>query len=142
MVKDWASTCDWNCERKSVDLQSSNVKVNFHWTLFLIFHVSGVETIVRFLFFFNCRKIPILGKHTKKITCGAWSQQNLLALGSEDKTISVSNAEGDTIRQTSLRAEPSDLDFSEMKTDERSTMGENTVSRLFTVASSPFASSL
>ena len=73
------------------------------------------------------RKIPILGKHTKKITCGAWSQQNLLALGSEDKTISVSNAEGDTIRQTSLRADPSDLLFSEMKTDERSTMGENTV---------------
>ena len=68
-----------------------------------------------------------MGKHTKKITCGAWSQQNLLALGSEDKTISISNAEGDTIRQTSLRADPSDLSFSEMKTDERSTMGENTV---------------
>ena len=31
------------------------------------------------------------------------------------------------MRQTSLRADPSDLLFSEMKTDERSTMGENTV---------------
>lgn len=59
--------------------------------------------------------------------CGAWSQQNLLALGSEDKTISVSNAEGDTIRQASLRADPADVQFSEMKGDERSTMGENTV---------------
>ena len=66
------------------------------------------------------RKIPILGKHTKRITCGCWSSQvytyklainanfvfehvsclqNLLALGSEDKTLSISNAEGDTLRQ-------------------------------------------
>ena len=69
-----------------------------------------------------------MGKHVKKITCGAWSQQNLLALGSEDKTISISNAEGDTVRQTSVRAEPSEIQFSEMKADERSNMGESTVS--------------
>ncbi|XP_013417652.1 WD repeat-containing protein 19 [Lingula anatina] len=74
------------------------------------------------------RKIPILGKHTKKITCGAWSSQNLLALGSQDNTLTISNAEGDTIRQTNLRAEPSDIQFSEMKGDERSQMGDNTVS--------------
>lgn len=74
------------------------------------------------------RKVPILGKHTKRITCGAWSKQNLLALGSEDRTISISNAEGDTIRQTSIRAEPSEIQFSEMKTDERSHIGDNTVS--------------
>ena len=74
------------------------------------------------------RKVPILGKHSKRITCGAWSNQNLLALGGEDKCITVSNAEGDTLRQTSVRAEPSDVQFSEMKTDERSAMGENTVS--------------
>ncbi|KAL3878608.1 hypothetical protein ACJMK2_030942 [Sinanodonta woodiana] len=74
------------------------------------------------------KKIPILGKHTKKITCGAWSKENLLALGSEDKTITISNNEGDTVRQTSLRAEPADIQFSEMKGDERSQIGENTVS--------------
>ncbi|GFR90645.1 WD repeat-containing protein 19-like [Elysia marginata] len=74
------------------------------------------------------RKIPIIGKHTKRITCGAWSAENLLALGSDDKTISISNADGDTLRQTQLRAEPSDVDFSEMKGDERSSIGENTVS--------------
>ena len=73
------------------------------------------------------RKIPIIGKHTKKITCGAWSAQGLLALGSEDKSITVSNAEGDTIRQTALRAEPGNVQFSEMKGDERSSIGENTV---------------
>ncbi|XP_052278623.1 WD repeat-containing protein 19-like isoform X1 [Dreissena polymorpha] len=74
------------------------------------------------------RKIPIIGKHSRKITCGAWSNENLLALGSEDKTITISNAEGDTLRQTSTRDLPSDVQFSEMKGDERSAMGENTVS--------------
>ncbi|XP_064636625.1 WD repeat-containing protein 19-like isoform X3 [Lineus longissimus] len=74
------------------------------------------------------RKVPILGKHTKKITCGAWSTQNLLALGSDDHAITISNADGDTVRQTTVRASPSDIQFSEMKGDERSAMGENTVS--------------
>lgn len=74
------------------------------------------------------RKIPVLGKHTKRITCGCWSSQNLLALGSDDRTVTVSNHEGDTIRQTSLRGEPSDVYFSVMKTDERSSPGESTVS--------------
>ena len=75
-----------------------------------------------------CRKIPIIGKHSRRITCGAWSNENLLALGSEDKTITISNSDGDTIRQTSTRAEPGDVQFSEMKGDERSQIGENTVS--------------
>ncbi|XP_033828361.1 WD repeat-containing protein 19 [Periophthalmus magnuspinnatus] len=74
------------------------------------------------------RKIPVLGKHTKKITCGCWSSQNLLALGSEDNTLTISNHEGDTIRQTTLRGEPAEIYFSVKKTDERSTHGESTIS--------------
>lgn len=74
------------------------------------------------------RKIPVLGKHTKKITCGCWSSQNLLALGSEDNTLTISNNEGDTVRQTTLRGEPAEIYFSVKKTDERSTHGESTVS--------------
>jgi WD repeat-containing protein 19 len=50
----------------------------------------------------------------------------LLALGSEDKTLSISNTEGDTLRIISLRSEPSDIQFSEMKLDER-VDGEHTV---------------
>eukprot|EP00794_Sanderia_malayensis_P019431 gene19431-21353_t len=75
------------------------------------------------------RKIPILGKHSKKITCGAWNSENLLALGSEDKSITISNADGDTLNQTSTRNEPSAIQFSVMKTDERASQsGETTVS--------------
>ena len=36
-------------------------------------------------------------------------------LGSEDRTLSISNVEGDTLRVATLRAEPSDVQFSEMK---------------------------
>lgn len=72
--------------------------------------------------------MPIRGKHTKKITCGAWSKQNLLALGGEDKMLTINNAEGDIIRQMSLRSDPTEIQFSEMKMAERNPVGENTVS--------------
>ncbi|XP_058458948.1 WD repeat-containing protein 19 isoform X2 [Malaya genurostris] len=75
------------------------------------------------------KRIPILGKHTKRITCGAWSTENILALGSEDKFLSLSNEEGDTLRSVQLRDIPSDMHFAEMKTDER-VPGENTISMI------------
>uniref|UniRef100_A0A8D0PNN3 WD repeat-containing protein 19 n=1 Tax=Sus scrofa TaxID=9823 RepID=A0A8D0PNN3_PIG len=74
------------------------------------------------------RKIPVLGKHTKRITCGCWNAENMLALGGEDKMITVSNQEGDTIRQTPVRSEPSDMQFSMMKTDDRTSAAESTIS--------------
>ncbi|KAK4886815.1 hypothetical protein RN001_003086 [Aquatica leii] len=73
------------------------------------------------------KRTPIIGKHSKKITCGSWNRENLLALGSEDKTFSISSVEGDTLRIVTLRGEPSEIQFSEMKLDER-LGGENTVS--------------
>ena len=45
------------------------------------------------------KKIPVLGKHSKKITCGAWSLDNRLALGSEDKNMTLSSSKGDTLEQ-------------------------------------------
>lgn len=45
------------------------------------------------------RFLSFSGKHTRRITCGCWSTENLLALGGEDKMITISNQEGDTIRQ-------------------------------------------
>jgi|SRR6218665_3221016 len=73
------------------------------------------------------RKIPMLGKHTKKITSGGWSKEGLLALGGEDRVLTVSNAEGDSLRQISIQGEISDIQFSKMKADEKSSIGENTV---------------
>ncbi|KAJ2938867.1 hypothetical protein O0L34_g18496 [Tuta absoluta] len=73
------------------------------------------------------KRVPIIGKHTKKITCAAWNKDSILVLGSEDKTLSINNADGDTLRVISLRDAPYDLQFSEMKTDERAA-GENTIS--------------
>ena len=70
----------------------------------------------------------MLGKHTKKIKCGCWSKQNYLALAGDDHTLSVSNSDGDTVKEFTVQGDPSDVQFSEMKADERSGFGENTVS--------------
>lgn len=70
-----------------------------------------------------------MGKHSKRITCGAWSKDNILALGSEDKTFSLSSEDGDSLRVIHLRDIPSDMCFAEIKTDER-VPGENTVTRV------------
>ncbi|XP_045492796.1 WD repeat-containing protein 19 [Colias croceus] len=73
------------------------------------------------------KRIPIIGKHTKKITCAAWNRDSILVLGSDDKSLSINNSDGDTLRVITLRDIPNELQFSEMKTDER-VAGENTIS--------------
>ncbi|XP_024914661.1 WD repeat-containing protein 19-like isoform X1 [Cynoglossus semilaevis] len=93
--------------------------------------VLAVGTVKGNLLIYNHQslyKIPILGKHTKKISCGCWSAQNLLALGSDDNTVSISNEDGNTIRQTTLRGKPSDMCFSMMKTTEGSPKEDSTLS--------------
>ncbi|XP_001606822.2 WD repeat-containing protein 19 isoform X1 [Nasonia vitripennis] len=75
----------------------------------------------------NAKRIPILGKHRKRIICGAWSMEGLLALAGEDKILTVSTSDGDTRREIELHGDPSDIQFSEMKMDQR-VGGENTVS--------------
>lgn len=74
------------------------------------------------------RKVPILGKHNKKIICGAWSNENRLALGGIDNTVTVSDKEGKTLHQFNIREMPSLMQFSEMKGNTRSDIGQNTVS--------------
>uniref|UniRef100_A0A8C4PW69 WD repeat-containing protein 19 n=1 Tax=Eptatretus burgeri TaxID=7764 RepID=A0A8C4PW69_EPTBU len=76
------------------------------------------------------RKIHILGKHNNKITCGAWSSQNLLALGSDDNTLSISDLEGVTLLQKSICGNLREMHFSTMKTNDQSEEGEKTVSLL------------
>ena len=62
---------------------------------------------------------------------GCWSRDNLLALGSEDKTLTISTDNGETIRQVLLRDTPSQIVFSERKQDSRSKLIEGTVSLHF-----------
>ncbi|XP_008585750.1 PREDICTED: WD repeat-containing protein 19 [Galeopterus variegatus] len=102
---------------------------------FLLWSKDGsflaVGTIKGNLLIYNrqtSRKIPVLGKHTERITCGCWNAENLLALGGEDKMITVSNQEGDTIQQTSVSSEPSNMQFSMMKTDDRTSAAKSTIS--------------
>lgn len=59
----------------------------------------------------NRKKVPILGKHSKKIVAGAWSMDNKLTLGAEDNTITISNENGDAIAQRVLKHTPTDLQF-------------------------------
>eukprot|EP01065_Artemidia_motanka_P034939 TRINITY_DN4291_c0_g1_i2.p1 TRINITY_DN4291_c0_g1~~TRINITY_DN4291_c0_g1_i2.p1 ORF type:complete len:1462 (+),score=461.23 TRINITY_DN4291_c0_g1_i2:98-4483(+) len=62
------------------------------------------------------KKMQSMGKHTKRITCGVWSQSNKLALGGDDKVLTISNAEGDTLDQAHMKHEPMQIQFSDMKT--------------------------
>lgn len=53
------------------------------------------------------RKIPTIGKHSMRVVAGDWSLDDLLITGSDDKTLTVSTATGDTIPQSNqLKAQP------------------------------------
>lgn len=49
------------------------------------------------------KKTPILGKHPKEISCGDWSSNDLLALGSIDGTFTLSKLDGSTVQQSALK---------------------------------------
>jgi len=75
------------------------------------------------------RKVPILGKHSKRITTGCWSaKSNLFGLGGDDKLITISDANGKTTQQFHVSDQPSLLVFSEMKGNSKSMAVENTMS--------------
>ncbi|XP_076826013.1 WD repeat-containing protein 19-like isoform X2 [Clavelina lepadiformis] len=74
------------------------------------------------------RKVPILGKHNKKIFTGNWSNDNKLALGGMDNMVTVSDVNGKTLNQFSVRDQPSLVKFSVMKEGSRVETVDNTVS--------------
>eukprot|EP01013_Petalomonas_cantuscygni_P015686 TRINITY_DN32571_c0_g1_i1.p1 TRINITY_DN32571_c0_g1~~TRINITY_DN32571_c0_g1_i1.p1 ORF type:complete len:1413 (-),score=393.21 TRINITY_DN32571_c0_g1_i1:294-4532(-) len=61
------------------------------------------------------KKTSIVGKHTKKVMSGAWSITNRLALGGEDKRITISNAEGDILDPIQVKGDPGLITFSDAK---------------------------
>jgi WD repeat-containing protein 19 len=50
---------------------------------------------LNFYFKKNKRKVPTMGKHSKKVMCGDWNNDGLLVTGSEDKLITISNHNSD-----------------------------------------------
>ena len=58
------------------------------------------------------KKQSLLGKHTKRITSGAWNERDELVLASEDKQLTLSDQAGLTLMQQAVRGEPSELRIS------------------------------
>ena len=67
----------------------------------------------------SSRKIPILGKHTKRITSGATSETNLVALVGDDRVLTISNDQGETICINSVKGEPTNVKFAHSYQDEK-----------------------
>ena len=45
----------------------------------------------------NQRKIPCVGKHSKKVNTGYWNSEGILITGAEDNILTLSNSTGDTV---------------------------------------------
>ncbi|CAN0388242.1 unnamed protein product [Ascophyllum nodosum] len=56
-------------------------------------------------------KVWAAGKHKRRINCGAWSVQDQLAYGSDDKQISVTNEMGQIHDQVKVKCRPLDVAF-------------------------------
>ena len=66
------------------------------------------------------RKVPTMGKHSKRVVCGDWNSEGLLVTGSEDKLITVSSHTSDNAANSlAVKAEPHNLKWVTMKTEER-----------------------
>nr|CDJ83137.1 CRE-DYF-2 protein [Haemonchus contortus] len=63
----------------------------------------------------GAKKIPVLGKHQRKITGVAMTKQDEILCCSDDNTITVSSADGETIRTMAVSGEPNDLQVGEVK---------------------------
>ena len=76
------------------------------------------------------QKIPVVGKHSKRICCGHWSLGgNKLVLGAEDKSLTISNENGETLIHTELKHAPLQTWFSYKQVHRNETnTNDNTVS--------------
>ncbi|ORZ37585.1 hypothetical protein BCR44DRAFT_1430495 [Catenaria anguillulae PL171] len=55
------------------------------------------------------KALPIVGKHDRAITAMAWTKNDQLVCISDDKSISISSAEGDAVHVAPLKAQPKHL---------------------------------
>lgn len=62
-----------------------------------------------------------MGKHSKKVITGDWSDEGLLVTGSEDKIITVSSHTSESVGNSiAVRSEPTNIKWITVKNDERS----------------------
>lgn len=61
--------------------------------------------------------VPIVGKHSRRIHCGSWNDDDKLVLGGEDRMLTVSTPQGDTIEQRELSHTPWDIKFGRKRGD-------------------------
>ena len=72
------------------------------------------------------KKMTVMGKHSKKITCGAWSKSGKLALGGDDNKLSINTSDGDEITHTGLKVDPLSVQFAKRKMKEGSKASDDT----------------
>ncbi|VDM60036.1 unnamed protein product [Angiostrongylus costaricensis] len=63
----------------------------------------------------GARKIPVLGKHQRRITDVAITKQDEILCCSDDNTITVSSSDGETVKSLVVSAKPKDLKVEEVK---------------------------
>ena len=73
----------------------------------------------------SLKSISVAGKHSKKITCGAWNNDNKLALASLDRMLTISDEKGELIEQAKLKYDPFDIQFSAQKVDDTTPPSES-----------------
>lgn len=77
----------------------------------------------------NQRKIPCVGKHSKKVNTGAWNQEGLLISGAEDKILTVSNSTGDTVLDSFIvKGKPFGLKWARTKKEPEEDQKEHEIS--------------
>ena len=57
------------------------------------------------------KTMHVVGKHAKRVTCGAWSADGRLVLAGDDKSVTVSSPAGDTELQLGIKGEARELLF-------------------------------
>lgn len=66
------------------------------------------------------KKIPTMGKHSKRVFTGDWNDEGLLVTGSEDKIITISSYNSENVGNSiAVRAEPNNVKWIYTKGEDR-----------------------
>ena len=115
----------WNLDTRTyteiVNNQTTKDRVTFiKWCRTKPVLVFGTEKgLLTFYYKKKLNSIPCMGKHSKEVISGDWNGESLIT-GGKDNMITISKANGDTVRQSIiLKGPPQDLCWARQKTDDR-----------------------